>query len=81
MCVCNCVCVNGTSFVLCVKDHTRFHSEEPNGATLPSAKEKIQSKLVQNRRIRLKTAQFSCFGPVLIECYKASGAGELACVE
>jgi hypothetical protein len=27
----------------------------------------IQSKLVQNSRIRLKTAEFDCCGPVLIE--------------
>jgi hypothetical protein len=49
------------------KGSTPFHSEESNGATLPSAKENIQSKLVQNSRIRLKTAEFSCSGLVLNE--------------
>jgi hypothetical protein len=34
-------------FALRAKDITPFHSEEPNGATLPSAKENIQSKLAQ----------------------------------
>jgi hypothetical protein len=63
---------NGTVALL-AKDSTPFHSDEPNGDTLPSAKEKIQSKLVQNSRIRLKTAKFDCFGPVLIEFSARNG--------
>ena len=35
-------------FALRAKDTTPFHSEEPNGLTLPSARKKIQSKVVQN---------------------------------
>jgi hypothetical protein len=58
-------------FALRSKDITPFHSEEPNGAILSSAKEKIQSKLVHNSRIFnqnwSKTAEFGCCGPVLIE--------------
>jgi hypothetical protein len=45
-----------TSFALRAKDSTPFHSEEPNGATLPSAKEKPgpkQPNSAENSRIRL----------------------------
>jgi hypothetical protein len=35
-------------FALRAKDSTPFHSEEPNGLTLPSAREEMQSKLVRN---------------------------------
>jgi hypothetical protein len=34
-------------FALHAKDSTLFHSEEPNGLTLPSTRKKIQSKVVQ----------------------------------
>jgi hypothetical protein len=47
---------------------------------LPEAKEKMQSKLVQNSRILLKTAEFDWFGPVLIEFSANKHLGSWMCI-